>query len=629
MRLAVTPRQYCQRVSVNSSAGPRAARYVTELDSLDRAIAAGRSASIDLARALREVADRSVQFVGSGGALASALLARDLQIHATNRIASATTPLLTAQAPRILGSAMVVFSTSGKNPDVAAALSAARRAELDPLILVTGRRKEQLPTRVTRHDPRIVRVESPSDGFLATGSVVAVAAAIATAHGHQLPDARHLVGAATDDLTVLGPRLLVLYGWGHECVARDIETRISELGIGTVELTDYRNFAHGRHVGLWRNLESTSVLALVDPATEGIASKTLAQLPEGAKITSLRSGAEWPASAVELLIRALRIPLGLDPGDPAKPKVAPFGRKLYNLPIAKTLNASPVGPVERKRAAGGNSYGQEQTSQALERWLSQAAQDAIGGVVLDYDGTCCTTAGRFEPPDAAVRDAILRVIDLGVRVAFASGRGKSLPSGLRSWIPEGHWSSIRLGLYNGSVLMRLDEELADQASAPADFVSLADELRSALPDTVDIDIRSSQVSVRSTSGLPGRALLPIVESTLARGGRRALKAFASGHSVDITDARHSKAEVIRVVEEELSHESSVLSIGDSGALVGNDSELLAARTLSLSVNEVSPDLTRCWNLDARGEQGPALLRRYLASLRRDGDTVRFSWNAHA
>ena len=600
-----------------------ASAYDLELASLPQIYDRARTPSPNLEAALTAIRSLPTRFVGSGGALAVAQLAADLHKFATHAAGWATTPLLSIHEPVSVYSGFVLISSRAKNPDTAVALSAARARGHRPLVMLSQRTLSEMPERVRRHHPLVVTIDSPPDGFLATGSTVSMSTALVAAHGHSVPIADDLFPRA-HAAPIMRERLLILYSWGLEGVARDIEARVSELGLAPVQLSDYRNFAHGRHVGLSRNMESTTVLALADPNSQAIADSTLRQLPEKSNIVLWHSEHSWPISALDLLVRSCHLPTLMTDDDPAKPKVPIFGRRLYNLPIARILRTDHIGPVQRKLAAGLYLNQPTHTANALSNWLQYSTQQSVRAIVLDYDGTCCFTDERFQSPRSTVQAAILQVLDLGLNIAFASGRGKSLLADLRKWIPREYWSVIRVGMYNGAVEVPLDGQLSDQSTLSTPFNELAKSLRAEFTDRATVEARTSQLTIESACGNPGRDMLPTIRAVLARHGST-YKAFASGHSVDVVRQTTSKTSLVSALQSPPSDSSSVLAIGDSGDEEGNDFELLAASQLSLSVDRVSADLTRCWNLDSRGESGPVLLVRYLTHLNRMGNTIRFKW----
>src|SRR5215471_6541039 len=63
----------------------------------------------------------------------------------------------------------------------------------------------------------------------------------------------------------IGSRCLVLHGPGQATAAIDLEARLAETGLASVQITDYRNLAHGRHYGLSKTASDQVVIALIAP----------------------------------------------------------------------------------------------------------------------------------------------------------------------------------------------------------------------------------------------------------------------------------------------------------------------------------------------------------------------------
>ena len=283
-------------------------RYERELDSLVDAFGNARTPSEGLVDAIGTIGSRAVRFVGSGGSLAVAQLASDLHKSSTRVAAWPTTPLMSIREPTPLQSAFVLFSSSGKNPDAAAALSAAKARGHAPVMMVSQNLLSNLPERVQRLNPIVLTISAPRDGFLATGSVMATSTALVSAYGHALPTAEDMFVECPQPVS-FRERIIVLYDWGLKNVALDIETRLAELGLASVQFVDYRNFAHGRHVGFNRNQASTTILALADPASQEIAERTLSELPSETEVVMWLSRFSWPVSALDLLTRSCRLPV--------------------------------------------------------------------------------------------------------------------------------------------------------------------------------------------------------------------------------------------------------------------------------------------------------------------------------
>jgi hypothetical protein len=202
--------------------------------------------------------------------------------------------------------------------------------------------------------------------------------------------------------------------------------------------------------------------------------------------------------------------------------------------------------------------------------------------------------------------SLIALLDGGLRVGFASGRGKSLHEGLRKWVPEHHWADIELGLYNGAVQLTLANAIPE-ITTPSQLMQDVVARLQATPftDMLELTPRSGQVGVQVQAGAFFRAgrLAELVTDVLARAPRLPVKAVASGHSVDVIADETSK---VRVLERVASVAAGpVLAVGDQGDIGGNDFELLAATPWSISAARCSSDPSRCWCVDPIGRIGPA------------------------
>lgn len=565
-------------------------------------------------------------FVGSGGAVPIARLAAELHQRASGHPAVAMTPLEVLGSRLRPGSPLTIITASGKHPDVATVVDAARRLDYRPIQAVTCRPVVDLPPALAEDDIDVVSVPSPLDGFLATNSSLALATALCVGYGHELPEVLPAFGDR--DLPVVRDRVLALFGPGHGSVAADFETRMAETGLAAVQVADLRNFAHGRHVGLARSLPLTSVVVFEAAGYAQLTQRTLALLPEETDVVRVSTPLPYPASVLDLMVRSMQLvgvagaAAGVDPG---RPGVAEFGRRLYRLPIRRLLPSTASSVLDRKVAAAGMGLGVRPVYEAaLADWRAGIAAQEFAAVVMDYDGTCCSTKGRFAPPPAEVRAGVVRLLRAGVRVGFASGRGRSLDEQLRAMVPEELWRLVHVGLYNGSVRYTLGEDFADQDGCDGDLAEIAHRLRD-FGIRLRVTERRSQVTVEAAEGSPvaGAELLGAVQAALARPPKLACKAFASGHSADVIASEATKAAMVTWLADVTG--ASVLAVGDQGQVGGNDFELLAATPWSLSVDACSADPSRCWNLGAGGHAGPPLLAEYMDALVGGDGAVTFRW----
>lgn len=600
--------------------------YATELAALPKTYATvPQSIDVGAARSALTYGGPLV-FAGSGGALAVAQFAADLHTAMTGELAFAASPLALASAAHNADVGLVLFSARGRHPDGALVVEAARTRGAAHIGLITTRLRDELPPVLSAGDVRIATIPSEPDGFLATNSLLAMAVAVCCAHGVKLPAS--LPAFTRPWANPAREACMVLTGRGTGSIAVDLEARFTETGLAGVQMADYRNVAHGRHVGLVRNMDRTTVIPVVDPTSAALAERTLELFPESTDVRVLKSDLRWPVSVLDLMVQSMGLVAstgelhGVDPGQPGVPT---FGRHLYHLPVRRLANMARPSPVLRKVGHARDDDTIEAMQSAYGEWITRITQRPVGGLVLDYDGTVCPTWNRFEPPPDEVQRELVRLVQDGLVLAFATGRGRSLHDMTRTWMPTALWSRVQVGLYNGAQLLTLADE-PDQLEPCTAVLEAAAIRLEELGLGLNIERRKSQLSIsRPGPSDPSQRLRDLVESVVARSPALACKVAASGHSVDVVPSDAGKVNVLRAAEQLT--ELGILAIGDQGQVGGNDFELLSAVEMSLSVDRCSPDPTRCWNLDLRGERGPELLVRYLRTLQRRKLGFRFGWPA--
>lgn len=600
-------------------------RYEAELADLERYFrdVAHWAGIDDLRNALMVVAGGPALFVGTGGTLAVARLAATLHEQVGGQPARVVTPLELATLPAMTRSGAVLFSSGLLHPDALGALERLANNRFRPAVVVTFRDADAV-AEIAPADVQAA-VLPPLDfreGFLATTSVLVMAVALVRAYAgdEALPAA---LPRPTVEAPTAAEQLLVLTTPALAPVATDIETRCHELGLASVQVTDYRNFAHGRHVGLLRRAKTTSVLGLIDQPLERLATATLDALPrDQIEVTAWRAAHRGPAAVIELLVASMELAGSMAAAqgvNPARPGAAPFGRRLYHLRLGRLLPPLVDGPIERKLRALVTSLDADTTRARYEDahrdWCERLADQAFGGVVLDYDGTVCATGRRYELPDQAVQAGLTRLLDHGVTVGFASGRGPSLHRDLRQWVPRHHWFRVITGLYNGGACVSLDEELPDLAEPTPDMEAVFRRLQQ-LPviDALIVEPRASQVTVSVRAGAYAQIgrLAELVVDAMSQHPELPVKVLRSGHSIDVVPRASSKRLVIDRIADGTA--GPVLAIGDQGDVGGNDFELLASSPWTLTVDRCSADATRCWYLDTKGRAGPELLAAYLDAM---------------
>ena len=614
--------------------GRRYADELTELAQTYRTMRAlGKESVSEVASSQMEFNRRDAQFVGSGGAIAMAQLAASVHSLSSTHMSRAVTPLNLAigRGMRVTNTTVGLFSARARHPDVRLAARSARAQPGNRVVLFTQLDPEEVAPELAAVVDQIVTLpRNTRDGFLATNSIVAMATTWLLAAGFELPETLPMLEAALPPWPEGATRALVLYGPDQVAAAYDLEARLSETGLLDVQLADLRNVAHGRHVGLLAKAESTTVIALGDPGSQALVERTLSALPAAIRVVDLSTSVEGPTGTLDTLVGCMRLigEIGSSQGvDPGQPRVSLVGRRLYHLPWSR-LAARPDGlrPARVKAVAAGmtasNPADLAAWTDAWKAWSAGVAGRRVGALVLDHDGTCVPTASRTSPPPQAVQSEVIRLLEQGVRVALASGRGPSILEELRRWVPREHWEDVVVGIYNGGVIRKLSEDVERGTSASDELLAAAKLLRIGLVgEGWQVTARRWQVTVERI-GTSAADATAAVSAVLAPDFGPLLKVFESGHSVDVVPRLTSKRAVVDCLDIE---PSEILLIGDQGEVGGNDFELLSYSDLSLSVDRVSADGTRCWNLSEEGASGPMLLVRYLQAVQVRGQDKRFVW----
>lgn len=610
--------------------------YNAELARLRATYENARSVSLaDMVELQASIAGQPAIFVASGGGFPVAQFAAERHTAVHGELASAVSPLVLVGEATVHRVAVIAISARAAHPDVGFALLAARTRHNYPTALVTHRDVADLSPALVRRLTHVVTVPNNGrDGFLATNSVLALATVFLRGAQPDLPLPPDLPNFDTAFQPIRHPRTLILYGAGQRSAAIDLDTRLSELGLSSCQTVDYRNFAHGRHTGLSRHLESTTVVAFSTAASSSLARATLSLLPDDLDVIEIHSALDEPVAALDLLAGSMRL-LGATAGhqglDPAKPQVPQYGRRLYHLGAQRHMKLEQHGPVERKLAEVGAPASpllRNRYSHAFDEWKTAMKNARFSGVVLDYDGTVCSTRHRFELPDDEVQAQIVRILESGACVGFASGRGRSLYTDLRKWIPAEHWRRIPVGVYNGGNILSLDDEWTEVGSPVGPLSSLLERLANEpLSELTKVDARAGQLSLEPVrnAGIGIGAVAKWLDDCMARAPALNLKLLKSGHSVDVVEPSVSKTRVLEAVANCCG--GAVLAVGDRGEAGGNDYELLAAATTSVSVDRCSADPTRCWNVARPGQSGPDALVYYLRRLTPTSSGLRFSFPA--
>jgi len=282
--------------------------------------------------------------------------------------------------------------------------------------------------------------------------------------------------------------------------------------------------------------------------------------------------------------------------------------------------------VARKKAASRNHiaplHSDEAWRIALCGFIERIESFRFRAVAFDYDGTLCSRRDRLQGLPSPIARELQRLLDGGIAIGIATGRGKSVARAFRDSLDRRTWSRVLVGYYNGGTIVPLDEDVPQDASVPSDFTSdISARLKQAgIESIAEIEARSPQVMIRAFSPALAEVAFVIAQDVVTGVGFPGAIVVRSSHSVDVLAPGVTKRSLVN----RLSQEEPVLCIGDAGNWPGNDAIFLHGLA-SLSVDEVSPDPLSCWNFCSPGVRGPDGTLQYLESLSIREGVAQWRW----
>lgn len=638
-------------------------RYSKELSCLSETYSWALEAPIEpLVNAVQASSHLPLVAVGSGGSFSVAHLACSLHQHHSGVVSRPLTPLELVSSPIHLRSlSAMIISAGGSNADIISALENTLIREPQRCIILCLRKDSKL-SRLARSyrfvDFPELNLPSGKDGFLSTNSLLAFVVLLvrtyscAFSSGDSLPrDVDGLLpknqrdGGYIEDLRAscapLWERetLVVLYGPSVSTAALDLESKFSEAALGNVQFADFRNFAHGRHHWLAKRESRTAVLAIFAKDETNLAEKTLRLLPSTVPVARICPPSTGATANVAALIAVLYL-VGMAGDrrriDPGRPGVPSFGRKIYGLRALRSLNkVSSEGQTAIARKLGCNVRALRDRrdlpfwQEAFCRFVKGLTETVFSAVLLDYDGTLCDESDRFSGLRKDVALELTRLLQGGILLGIATGRGGSVRRSLREVLPRQFWDSVHIGYYNGSDLGRLsDDGHPNPPGTPTDALKAVAESLFTHPIIsclAECKTSQDQISVRLLSTVDGEQVWHLVQQ-LAQTHR--LASLRSKHSIDVLRPGVSKCSLLNHIHGLLHDGACVLSVGDKGQWPGNDHEILNT-PYSLSVDEVSVDPDTCWNLAPAGHRGTQAVLDYFSWIQSGNSNFRLVLPASA
>ncbi|MBI4937620.1 MAG: hypothetical protein HY846_05295 [Nitrosomonadales bacterium] len=618
-------------------------RFKEEIQYLPQAIhwAAAQEVKL-LQRALLNASSRPLFAIGSGGSFTAATFAASCNEKRFGQLSRAVTPLEYKETGGVVrDAAVLMLSAEGKNKDILSAAWSTLVYEQVALALTLKQYTPLASFAASSGSMSVLAYDMPwnKDGYLATNSLVAMIILLAKAYCRDpdkdfvsllshisldwLAHRRKVISETVREYEV-GTQVLVLFGGTSRPTAIDVESKFAEAALGTCQLADYRQFAHGRHLQL-SYAKKAIVIAFVSSADQALAEATLALIPDHIRKLTLDVPTNDAVAVVQGVIDAILIIdvvadiLGIDPGQPEVPDYCRLIHQLDPNAFLKEPQSSVPVPVRRKlKRAAADEAAITRFSTAYGEFSKKLTCAHIKALVCDFDGTFCETDRRWDGLDDLLSDEIERIASYGVPIVFATGRGDSLMEDLRKKLSPENWQQVYIGYYSGSLMARLDEDPAFPDADPR-FQELLSWL-----ETMGVNalveakpkLDCGQLGLRCGNQASRHEAVTAIKYWIRHKQLWGWRVYCSGHSIDVLSDWAGKRKVLDFVVNKfkLDADSEILRLGDSGDFDGNDFELLRDG-LGLSVNFVSSDPASCWNLLPLDRRGVVGTKYYLSHLR--------------
>jgi len=505
--------------------------FTKELEKLSETYDWAKTTPLDaLNDFVKNSAKTPLYVIGSGGSFSATTFASLLHQH-VGMMARCLTPLEFLEFENIDNNCSILIVTAGgNNTDILSSFDKAAKLQPKNLGILCASENNKLTKKAANTSNvfiHAVKLPTGKDGFLATNSLIATSVWLCRAYiesyslPYDLPTLNQLVyqdNSKQKFENILNSKLeefsdketiVCLYdNWG-KTAAMDAESKLVEAGLVNVQLSDYRNFAHGRHNWLDKNKEKTALLAFITPQCEQLATKTLKLIPEYTPTASFTTNYDGPVGSIALLIQIFYLVKffgDVRKIDPGRPGVADFGRKIYHLPIPKNDSNSLTNfeKLSLRKKFGHVDTNDTETKlriKSLHKFIENISNEKFGAVIFDYDGTLCDAENRFTHPSKEIGELLTKLLESNIVVGIATGRGKSVRQSLQKIIPDKFWSKVNVGYYNCADISDLNDNShpITETETDNDLTFSLEFLKkhSILPKDVKITPRPNQLTLES------------------------------------------------------------------------------------------------------------------------------------
>lgn len=221
--------------------------------------------------------------VGSGGSLSAAVFGETIISKQLGIVAKAVAPFEFTNNNLIEKNVTVwLISHGGENPDILSAAINAKKLGLRNVVVLTASRSSSLHRLASSMDWPVVLIETQERGFVATSGLLSMISAFAGIYASESQDkelidffsptslpnifsyaAREGAEVASRFPSDMSSQHIVALGsgWSWPAVV-DFESKIVEGGVCTVEVSELKNFTHGRYINAFHHRENRHIVLM-------------------------------------------------------------------------------------------------------------------------------------------------------------------------------------------------------------------------------------------------------------------------------------------------------------------------------------------------------------------------------
>lgn len=580
---------------------------------------------------LNSIDDETVLTVGSGGSFSSASIF-SLFLNHIGIISKAITPLeLETYENALHKTSVVLFTASGRNTDVINAYNLLSNSECKNILTVCLRENSLIKQKQKSNSHNFFcefQLPIVKDGFLAVNTLFSTTILLSQALFKYTNDSFFALPCSYKDLPQISDNcsneifedvlsqntIIVLHNGITTPVAIDLESKFGEVGLGNIQIVNFRNFAHGRHCWISNNLETTSIIALVGKSEKELAKKTLNVLPESLSKYVIHCNEDNVKNILSLFVRIFEITgiageiRGVNPG---KPKVSSYGKKLYHISYLPNFEYKKFSKnvIMRSLYRKFKSYNVlKDDVEATKVIFDNFEKTTFDSIVFDFDGTLYDK--RFLNITSNIFEKINNLLENNIEIIIATGRGKSVRTELQKYIIPKFWDDLKIGYYNGQIVKALSDnsEVNSGIEAFEPLSSFHDDISNFCNNQgISLELRPLQITIQTDGFNRTKVKKYLLEKIT---WYNELKCVCSDHSIDIIPKSATKLDVMKQLKYST---KNTLCVGDSGQLGGNDFELLS-HPFSLSCDFVSNSLCSCWNYAPLSTRGLEATLYYLDNI---------------